>query len=185
MKKKLFVFAIILIIGFIANSCDGEQENKSSCECNPKEHNEGENCCKSNDCNCLIILNCDCPEDTLHITGEICRGPLNCECGVAYSKLSNGIYLTMDKSIVNPVVVKENIEIVLFEWLLVHENIAYNIIINNVYEIRVLIGYGEYTNYNILRNEKYVVLMDENVDNMNLYNKLCDIAVEIHGGQWW
>jgi len=79
MKRNLLIFTIVLLIGFIVNSCDDE-EKKSSCECNPKQHNEGESCCTGNGCNCIIILNCNCPANTFHLVGENCRGLLNCEC---------------------------------------------------------------------------------------------------------
>jgi len=79
MKRNLLILVIVLLIVFIVNSC-GDDEKKSSCECNPKQHNEGESCCIGNGCNCIIILNCVCPVGTFHLVGENCRGSLNCEC---------------------------------------------------------------------------------------------------------
>jgi len=95
MKRNLLILVIILLIGFIVNSCI-DDEKKISCECNPKQHNEGEICCTGNGCNCTIILNCNCPADTLHLIGENCRGSLNCECelNVIGTRASNGIAIT-------------------------------------------------------------------------------------------
>jgi len=100
--KKLWILTIIVVVGFIGISCGGNDEKQSSCECNPKEHNEGENCCNGNGCNCTIILKCDCPDGTFHLISENCRGPLNCECelnvkGVRSNvpdKATNGIPIT-------------------------------------------------------------------------------------------
>jgi len=95
MKRNLLILVIILLIGFITNSC-GDEEKISSCECNPKQHNEGESCCIGNGCNCIIILNCVCPAGTFHLVGENCRGSLNCECelNVAGVRSDNGIPIT-------------------------------------------------------------------------------------------
>ena len=94
MKRNLLILVIILLIGFIVNSC-GDEEKKSSCECNPKQHNEGESCCTGNGCNCIIILNCNCPADTFHLVGENCRGLLNCECELnVVGERVNGIAVT-------------------------------------------------------------------------------------------
>ena len=88
-----------------AVSCDGdtkEPEKKDPCMCDPKEHNEGDNCCTGDGCTCKIILKCVCPAGTLHEDkSKECRGSLNCNCENAYAKLANGIFVTMDDAVVD------------------------------------------------------------------------------------
>jgi len=89
---------------FVA-SCDNETketEKKDPCICDPKEHNEGDECCTGDGCTCKIILKCDCTPCTLHEDkSKECRGPLNCNCENAYAKLANGIFITMDDAVTN------------------------------------------------------------------------------------
>jgi len=142
MKRNLLILAIILLIGFIVNSC-GDDEKKSSCECNPKQHNEGETCCTGNGCNCTIILKCICPADTLHLIGENCRGPLNCECelNVPGARASNGVAITnrhgVDSAVFAEMVSKVN-------TALAHAQLSsedrQNFIKNNLKEIEIIGG---------------------------------------------
>ena len=149
MKRNLLILVIILLIGIIVNSC-GDDEKKSSCECNPKQHNEGESCCTGNGCNCTIILNCNCPVDTLHLIGENCRGPLNCECelnvkgtrvqGIAITNRNGFEDITIICTVINTAIntlgegystetLKNNVkEIILVEGMEVSYNVSAKII---------------------------------------------------------
>jgi len=54
-KSKYLVFVIILLIGFIVNSCDGNDE-KQKCECDPKEHDwDDDSCCGIGGEDCCTI----------------------------------------------------------------------------------------------------------------------------------
>jgi len=137
MKRNLLILVIILLIGFIVNSC-GDDEKKSSCECNPKQHNEGESCCNGNGCNCIIILNCICPADTLHLISENCRGPLNCECdlNVVGVRASNGIAITNRQNVANFNDMVDEVNSALAHTMLSTTQKAY--IKNNIKEIRII-----------------------------------------------
>jgi len=150
-KNKLWVLVIILLIGFIVNSCDGNDEKQKYCECNPKEHNEGEECCTGNGCNCTIILNCDCPKDTIHLIGENCRGPLNCECelnvvgvrAIVPNKATNGMIITNRDGIAEDdfATMVTNVQNVLDHANLSTET-RQDFIKNNIKEIKIIDGEG-------------------------------------------
>ena len=113
---QIFTLAAAPVV--FATSCDNEpkeQEKKPDpCMCDPKEHNEGEECCTGDDCTCKTILKCDCAPGTLHEDkGKECRGPLNCECENAYAKLANGIFVTVDDAVTNQAFVMGKINDVL------------------------------------------------------------------------
>jgi len=94
MKKKLLIL-MCMAIALLFAVCNGETSDPV-CECNPKEHNEGDQCCGGKGCGCNIILKCVCSAGTLHLVGEKCRGSLNCECelNVVGVRASNGVAIT-------------------------------------------------------------------------------------------
>jgi len=160
MKRNLLILAIILLIGFIVNSCSDE-EKKSSCECNPKQHNEGESCCTDNGCNCIIILNCNCPADTFHLVGENCSGSLNCECelNVAGVRSDNGIAITNREEF-------ENIDTVVE-----HINVGINAL-DNLNDIRY--------SANILKdNVKEITIVDSNNVTYDLEKRIIYTGIKI------
>ena len=175
---QIATFASAIVFAASCNNETKETEKKDPCMCDPKEHNEGDDCCIGDGCMCKIILKCDCPTGTLHEDkSKECRGPLNCNCEDAYAKLVNGIFVTMDNAVVDKAGVMNKIDTA-FEWLDYTENEA-TIIKNNVYAIRVVLGHGATTKI-VLENGKCVLIID-NISDNDLYNDLYDLATEIGG----
>jgi len=146
-KNKLWVLVIISLIGFIVNSCDGNDEKQNFCECNPKEHNEGEECCTGNGCNCIIILYCECPKYTIHLIGEKCRGTINCECelnvvgirAIVPNKATNGMIITNRDGIAagDFETMVTNVQTAL-DHISVSTGTRQNFIKNNIKEIKII-----------------------------------------------
>jgi len=107
MKRNLLILVIILLIGFITNSCSDDENECSFCKngqhCNT--HCVIENCpvhdCKNHNKSACDVCNqkCKCPEDTIHFIGDImqCASENNCNCehgNFTGARASNGIAIT-------------------------------------------------------------------------------------------
>jgi len=78
MKRNLLILVIILLIGFIVNSCDDNNVSTNLCKCpNGTEHEWNDTCCSGN-CNCTFKPH-PCENRELGIGEEPC-GFYECSC---------------------------------------------------------------------------------------------------------
>jgi len=126
MKRNLLILVIILLIGFIVNSCGDDENECSICKSGHHcyTHCVNENCnvhdCENHNKSACDVCNpkCKCPEGTIHFIGDImqCASENNCNCehgAFTGARASNGIAITnrnnsMRQVLFNEMVIKVN-----------------------------------------------------------------------------
>jgi len=151
MKRNLLILVIILLIGFITNSCSDDENGCSICKngqhCNT--HCVIENCpvhdCKNHSKSACDVCNpkCKCPEGTIHFIGDTmeCISEINCNCehGNFSGARVQGFAVTNRQNVEN---VEFDVMIEKINTALTHADFASEVrqafIKGNIIEIRVI-----------------------------------------------
>lgn len=125
---------------------------------------------------------CDCPNGTIHLTGESCCEGIDCACetGVVGKRLECGIPVTNRGGVVDMDYAFNNVkEAYEAEFLGYEQNIA--ILSNNVKEIRIVPISGESSN--IIEDGKYVIILKEDLDKNSIQGIISELVYETLSAQ--